>query len=131
MLYDSFSSPPPAPRLIKLFSSEVEPHYFSTTWESLYPIPWEVFTPLSLDSKESWSLVLISPCSWQACNDSPAMSCGGWFLHSLYNCEPLRNKHFSYRLNESRLSHVSHSACVASLHLQTAFELIRTVTPLS
>lgn len=43
----------------------------------------------------------------------------------------IRNKHFSCWLDESQLTHVRQSACVASLHLQTTFELIRSVSPLS
>lgn len=84
-------------RLIKLFFSEVEPHYFSTTWESLYPVPWEILqqllnpsvlqAPCFHCSKEPQSLVLLSSRRWQACANSAAMSCGGWFLRSLFNCE--------------------------------------------
>lgn len=84
-------------RLIKLFFSEVEPHYFSTTWESLYPVPWEILlqllnpsvlqAPCFHCSKETQSLDLLSPRRWQASTNSAAMSCGGWFLRSLFNCE--------------------------------------------
>lgn len=41
----SMTNSPPSIHLITLFSREVEPHYLSTRWESLYPIPWEVLTP--------------------------------------------------------------------------------------
>lgn len=84
-------------RLIKLFFSEVEPHYFSTTWESLYPVPWEILqqllnpsilqAPCFHCSTEPQSLVLLSSRRWQACANSAAMSCGGWFLRSLFNWE--------------------------------------------
>lgn len=129
----------PALRLIKLFFREVEPHYISTTWESLYPIPWEILQQLLTPSifqapcfhcsKESESLVLISPVVGKpALILLPWAAVAGFYAAYLIVSQCMRKKHFSYRLDESRSTRVNYPACVAGLHLQTTFESIGTVS---
>lgn len=84
-------------RLIKLFFSEVEPHYFSTTWESLYPVPWEILqqllnpsvlqAPCFHCSKETQSLVLLSPVVGKPVLILLPWAAVAGFLRSLFNCE--------------------------------------------
>ena len=47
MSYDQFFSSLSVPRTLKLLSSEVQPHYYSTAWESLPLFPREIWQLLS------------------------------------------------------------------------------------
>lgn len=47
MFYDQFFSSLSVPRSLQLLSSEVEPHYYSTAWESLPLFPREIWQLLS------------------------------------------------------------------------------------
>lgn len=95
------SSPPPSvPWSLQLLSSEVEPHYYSTTWESPPPHPgeiWQLLNPSILLSPycgQCW--IETEPGSDQSssrhvCNASSAICCGCWFLcgPTVYKPKPI------------------------------------------